>query len=238
MLKPNVRQSFLHLLQLSWKHYFPLLKASLIYILAIVIVKDVSQLFYDRLESFYVDLGVNILVGLLLVFFWSCSLRASDLYFKGQSPGAKQILIEVLKLFPSILGALLGFIIIFVIFFMFAHAVGKQSLVIEFSLFMLPVFFLFVLFFFAVPNVILHNTSIIGAFRESAENVGFENWLHTFGLYALVLFTWLLVSPSTLHEHVLANYYLNAPFDFIILSLLLPMLNSMVVLSDNDFRIS
>lgn len=238
MPRSSVRQPFLTLFRYSVKYYFPLLRSSFIFILGMVLVKDIGQLINPHMESFYVDLGVDVFVSLVLVFLWSATLRASDFYFKGEPASFRRVFGDILKCFPKIFCTLLGFVAIFLIFFMFAHVVGKGSWFFEWALFMLPVFFLFVLFFFAIPNVILHQTSVVGAFRESAERVGFENWLHAFGLYALTVFTWLLVSPTALHEHILANYYLNMPFDLIVLSVCIPILNAMVILSDNDFRIS
>ncbi len=141
MRKPNTRQSFLKLFQLSLKHYFLVLKSSMFFIFAMVVVKDISQIFYNRLESFYVDIAMDLIAGVLLIFLWSCSLRVCENFYKGESAAIRQIFTDIIKLLPRILLVLLGFLVIFVIFFMFAHAVGKQALFFEFTLFMLPVFF-------------------------------------------------------------------------------------------------
>jgi hypothetical protein len=238
MRKPDTRQGFLSLLALSAKNYFQFLKPSLIFILALVLVKDIGLFFYDQPETWLAQFLVDGVIGLLLVYFWSCSLLAMDNFLLGQSVPANKVMMSILQLFPRIFVSLLIFVAIFVFFFMLGEMLLKDYYVLGLAVLTLPVLFLFVLLFFTIPNIILHQASLWVAFRESAEMVGFQNWLYAFALYAFALLTWLLVSPSTWHEHFLAQYYLNFVADFILLSLFLPMLNAMIVYSDNELRIS
>ncbi len=249
MHKPKIRRDFLKLLQISFKHYFEILKASWLFILLFVMAKDLSSVFYHYWSSgfhfsadspypFYIAWATEAVVGFLLIFLWACSLRAADDFLSGHDISLKKIFHRILTIFPRIFFAVLAFFAIFEIFMLFSHAVAGNSVIFLFILFLMPVMFLYVLFFFAIPIIIIHKSQVLRAFRSSGELVGFQNWFHSFGLYALTLFCVFLIYPGTLHQHVLANYYLNVPFDIVVLGIFFPLLNAMIVLSENDFKIS
>lgn len=224
--------------KISLKNYFSVLKSSIIFILILVLIKGFNDFFLDTPGSGYthMDLAIEIIVSFLLIFFWSCSLRATHEFFKEKKTSMIPILWDTLAVSHKILLAAAGFVAIFFIFLLFAYSVLKGSTILGFFFFLLPVFFLNVLFYFTIPILLFHNTSVFSAFRESAEMVRLQNWLPTFGLYFFSFFAVIIVSPTTLHEHILETYYLNIPFDFIVLSILLPLLNSLIVLFENNFK--
>lgn len=235
---PKAPTNFSTLMRISAGIHFNLLKRIFIWLLLLTIGKDLVDYLGGYPDKEILQWVVNGCIALWILFFWGASLIASKNFFDGQNQPFSAIFKKAISRLPKAIVVILFYLVLFIFFYWFANLFTKYSVPLSFFLlFSLPLNFLYVLFYYATPLIFLENAAILSAFIQTTTLIGTQQWFRGFGLFAMSLIIWILISPDTVHGHVLANYYLSAPFDLIILCLLVPLLNSMIILLLNDLRL-
>jgi hypothetical protein len=235
---PNQPTDFSELVKSCVKYHFGILKQIFLLLLFMTVGKDIWHYVGGMPDNTIAQWGINIFITAWIIYFWGCSLVASKAYSLGQSSPLINTLKIGLQRLPRAIACVVILIILFAFFYWLAHLFSRYSVWLSFLvLFSLPMIYLLVLFYYAIPLVFLENASIFKGFQQSSSLVGIHQWLRGFGLYALTLIIWILVSPDTIHGHVLANYYLSAPFDLVIFCLFIPLLNALILMLLNDLRL-
>ena len=82
----------------------------------------------------------------------------------------------------------------------------------------IPVMIAYLYYLFTIPLIVAENYGVWQAFKRAPMLVGKEwgNLVRVFGIYVCALAIWLLVSPNTLHGHLMKMYKISAVFDFIV----------------------
>lgn len=232
----------------SLRQYGPVLKKIILIILIAVLIKN-SYLYLGGMPTTnWLRYLIEIMITIVIGYFVFVGLYMTNKVINHQSFS----FIDALKQsWPLVIQAYLAsiiYIIMFVILYFLAHFIlhlirptGLNAPLyrglVYFFVTSLP-FLLFIVFsFFTIPLIIIDEVGVLAAFITSFRLIGSKNWLNSFGLYVIFVLIFLIVDPYTRHGEFLARYHLNALFDFIILSIALPLFYSMIVFTLNDLKV-
>ncbi len=225
------------------KRYGSALKGNFFLIILLVICKDIQDYLPFPHEKMWQNSlqGLQVLVFLSL-FFLSMIVTAHLLAHKKMSyfSECKKIGLLILKAFLALavfcaFTLCLYFSVRFLGLALYGHAPNKALIRAGLIIFLagFPVLYLFIRLIFVFPLILAHETPVFQAFLQSYRYVS-HHWLYSFTLYILIMSIYLLISPTTLHGHFLASYRLSAPYDFLVLALLWPiMLNVWLLMLSN-----
>lgn len=247
---PSTPRTFSELLGLSIRNHFSVFKRTLWLIIFLVIVKDAYIYLGGFPANIYLYSLISIVMALLIIYLVCAMLYASHCVFNGENADWRSVLSDVLPRIPKAVLAIIIFIVVPLLLFMLGKWIGGLmmandvrpdqyaglTLVLSVGI---PVMIAYLYYFYAVPNIIMENMPFWCAFSDAPMLVGKEwrDLVRVFGVYACGTAVWLLVSPDTLHGHLMAMYKVSAIYDFIVLSVTLPILMNLIVLTRNDLTL-
>ncbi|AAO90121.2 hypothetical protein [Coxiella burnetii] len=247
-LYPSQPQTLTYLISRSFKYYGRIFKAIFPLILLIAIVKNAPIYLGGVPAERWIRLIVLFVIALLIVYLWSVALyRAHSIFAAAPvrlKPAFRVVYSKLSLIYAGFFILIIGICLLFFIGYLlsslaarfFVHDPLVQALVL--LLFAgLPITIFLVLFFPVWTLLVTKTLSVWRAFYQSAQWVGYRNWLRMFALYASYIFVFLFVSPATLHGKWLAQHYLSFVFDAIVLSIFTPLLINFTVLLVNDLHL-
>lgn len=244
---PSTPKTFLELLGLSIRKHFPVFKCTFWLILFFVVVKDAYIYAGGFPQNHYAFITVAIVMGVLVTYLFSAILYASSRILTGEYVDWKNALSNVLPRMPKVLLSLVALLVFASLLFMLASWIDhwwvsgdvrppKYARLIEIGTAGFFVMVAYIYYFYTIPSIIMDNKPLGPAFLYGPSLVARE-WkdiVRVFGVYACGWAAWILVSPDTLHGHLMAMYRLSAIYDLIVLSVVLPILVNFIVLMRND----
>lgn len=247
-LLPQEELGFFELMQRAIWHHLSALKQMWVMILLMVFVKD-----------WYIYLGgmpthgvmswiVSVFMGVTLLYLFCVGLRISYTVWHQKTVSMNDVFLNTLKRLPYALVVILIFMVsLFALLYAakysaqglihMGHSAKVSGLVALFFILMFPYILGVVMFVFALPLTVIESMPVLKAFKESFWLIMPKQWFAAFGLYAVTAAMLVLISPDTLHGHFLKRYYLNAPFDLLVLGVFMPFLCNLFVLMINDCRL-
>lgn len=245
---PQESNSVFFLIGKSFSRYWQGLKAMFVLLLLVALLKNGYTYFSQFLTTMrLLNITVLIIVVLLAVYLWSVVIYAADAIWRGKACRLNVVCRDVYHKLSSIyVGFFTLVLIVCAIFFvgyllsslanlLFGHTTTVREL--SALLFIgVPLAIALVLFFFVLPLLILGEKPLWRTFWDSAQLVGYKNWLRTFIPYAAIIIITVILSPATRHGHWLRVHNLTFLFDVVVLSLLAPLLINFIVLLLNDLR--
>lgn len=230
------------------QYHYPVLKNTWLIILFMVIVKDYYIYLGGFPENDWLRTTLQIISIALIVYLWSASFLVTNQAIHEQSIKLSDSFQQTLHKLPYIYLVVIAYVLLGIILHFFSilmahglHSLGINKVSAEqlsFVFFLsLPFMVILVSTLFTIPLLILEDASLFFALQESIRLVGFKNWLRSFGIYFFGVAILLLVAPDTLHGHLLATYHLNAPYDFIVFVVTLPVFNNLLILLLHDLRL-
>ena len=244
---PSTPRGFLDLLGISVRHHFVVLRKTFLLIVMMVVVKDL----YIYLGGFPTNPVLAYLVGIvmtiLLIYLFVTMLYLTNRTLCGEHGSLKDAFLAVNKRAVPLSLACLIFIIAPLILLLiselilhFITSAGADRYKYDGLIFVLvvgiPIMIAYLKYFFTIPLIVMEDFPIWNAFHEAGELV-YKEWLRVFGVYACAIAIWLLVSPDTLHGHLIQGYHLSAVFDFIVFCVTLPIMMNLIVFMRNDLRL-
>lgn len=244
---PRVPASIMHLIRLSMRFYFPVLKIIFPFLLLMVLAKDLYLYLGGLPANHTLQLIIIFIILLIEVYLSSAALLSADQWLTGTPRRLNEVCRTVYRRIATIYLGFFAIILIGCAIFFVGHlfsniivyASANKTMAFNFAIILLlglPLTIGLVLFFFVLPLLALGVNSIAVAFRESISLVGYRHWLKTFIIYAACVIFLLIISPGTLHGQWLITHYLNFVFDIIVFALFLPLLLNFILLLLNDLR--
>jgi len=246
---PNFPVDLSSLFFLSVKHSFVVFKKLFVFIVALVVVKDASIYLGGMPANTYAKAVIALMMVVLLLYLIVSMLSvANRLFTSDKQLTGLQVLVKVIPNFLKSLLVLIGFVLIFVLILLFSHwvsqwlhlekgdhPVGSLFFVLAVGIFIMLVY---VQLFFVIPLLVIKNLPIWGAVKRSNRLAASkENWFRIFAIYVFCLVIWMLISPNTLHGHFMEVHKLSALFDLIVLSITVPILMNLIILTYNDLNL-
>lgn len=250
MQLPNTPKTFLELLGLSIRRHFPAFRKMLMLIVFLVIVKDAYIYLGGFPENPYLSALVAIVMGLLILYLMTAMLYQVNCLYSGETITWRNALSDVRERFLKVLLVVLIFVIVPTILFTLAHWIAgsiaadetKRSMYVGLVLVLavgIPMMIAYLYYFFTIPNIMMDDMPLGQAFKKSPPLIG-QEWrdlVRVFGVYACAIAIWIIVSPDTLHGHLMEVYKVSALFDFIAFSVTLPIMMNLIILMRNDLRL-
>jgi len=247
---PSTPRSFMDLLGLSIRHHFSAFRKMIFLIVLMVIVKDAYIYLGGMPQNLYLLGLVGVVMSFLLIYFVSTLLYLSHRVLGGEAvdwrvalkavlPALGKIILAFLifTIFPYLL-ILMGEWVTHVLVSGAAHKAQYAGLILVLSI-GIPILIFYITYFFAVPLMLIDKLSLGKAFANAAHLASREwrNWGRVFGVYACGIAIWVLVSPDTLHGHLMKMYKLSAAFDFVVFCVTLPIMMNFIVFMCHDLKL-
>lgn len=247
---PNTPKTFLELLGLSIRHHFSAFRKMLMLIVFLVVVKDAYIYLGGFPDNPYLSALVAIVMGVLILYLITAMLYQVNCLYSGETITWRHALSDVRGRFAKVFLAVLIFIVVPAVLFALAHWVAEMIVADEAKRSMyaglilvlvvgIPVMVAYLYYFFTVPNIVMDDVPLGNAFRKAPLLVG-QEWrdlVRVFGVYTCAIAVWIIVSPDTLHGHLMKMYKISALFDFVAFSVTLPIMMNLIVLMRNDLRL-
>ena len=229
-------QPLFNLLKNSVLLYPRALKASLIYILAIVLLENATSMlhfFPNSTAWIVVYLAVLSLVSLTL---WCCALCAVHQAFCDRPWPWHQVLKSVCSRLLAITVFTLMYFGFFVLMLFWMGFLNHRIFGLDASPMMLwwldlffvglPLLFFLLLFSLTIPNVLIFDLSLRDALAQSMKMVWFSQLKPALVLYGGIILFFYLITPSTSHSLWLYQHHLKFVFDLFAYLILGPFLLS------------
>ena len=247
---PSTPSAFSELLGLSIRKHFSVFKRTIWLILFLVIAKDAFVYLGGFPKNTYLYALVGVVMALLILYFICGMLYTAARILNGEHTNWRAALSEVLPRMPKVVLAVIIFMVVPLLLFTLGHWILGMTITHDAhpsryaGLFLvlsigIPVMIAYLYYFFTVPNLVIDNMPFWRAFSKASGLVGkyWRELARVFGVYVCGTAVWILVSPDTLHGHLMAMYKVSAIYDFIVLSVTLPILMSLIVLARNDLTL-
>lgn len=244
---PEVPMSLQSIWRASTRHYFYIFKLTFVYIALIVLAKN-SYLFIGGMPHNWIFKAIAaLLLTAGLIYLWSCSFASACAALRDEFFNMRIIFRRINRMAIQIYMCCLLYAVVVVALYYLGHGIiyaiewgaGKQAWlkglgIVVFCGF--PIMIFLAMTFFALPLVIAEEEHYFKAFYQSVYLVS-THWAHGFVAYIVLLVMLFLTSPDTLHWHFMSAYFITLPFDLVVLSVLLPLYNTVVLLSLNDLQL-
>jgi len=243
---PTSPQTFSEQLGLSIRYHFPVFRKMFLLIVLMVVVKDAYIYLGGMPSNPHLLAVVGIVMGLLLSYFVVAMLYLSDCVLQNKKISWLLALKAMWPRFGKVFLTLIAFVAIpFLLFTLgewVAHSAGgsqgyptqRVSLILTLGI-GIPCLLFYLRYFYTIPFIVMENIPLFSAFKQAGKLcTKKENWVRVFGVYACGLAIWILVSPDTLHGHLMKMYKLSALFDFLVFCVTLPIMMNLIVLVRND----
>ncbi len=226
----------------------PTMRVTVPLIFLMVLVKDFSTYMNIVPSNTTASIIYMVVSAALFVYFWAVSLRMTASVWQGDffklGRAFKNSLYPTLHVYAAIVVYMVVAIALFYLGYLVTHLLGHTALggknvalLVFFFITAFPYFFFAVLCLLTYPIIVLQKTPVWKAFLSAVKLTGKSHWLWSLAIYAVFAIMYFLITPTTLHAHFLRRYYLSAPFDFIIMLFLVPLLNNLFVLVLNNMQL-
>ncbi len=247
---PNTPRMFMELFGLAVRYHFAAFRKMVWLIIFLVIVKD-AYIYLDGMpNNLYWYSVVGIVMGLLSINFLVAVLYTSHCVLNNEPIDWRNALGDTFSRMGRVILAMTFFILLPAVLFVLAEWIGRlviagnvhpyrySGLVVILAV-GVPVMIAYLYYFFTVPLIVTKNYSLWQAFQQAFALVGrqWRDLARVFGIYAVGMIIWLLISPNTLHGHFIKMYKISALFDFIILGISLPIWMNFIILMANDLKL-
>ncbi len=244
---PTSPQSFTQIFYRSVRNLFPVFKHTLFFIFCIVLVKDLYVYLGGMPANKTISSIIILAMILVIIYLWCAMLFSAHGVLNGKSARFAEALFHfnnnivqvMLSFILYILGAVAIFLLLHLVTIIADQIWGATNwfhgYVYNLITGLLVLYWL-VLMMMAPLTVLLEGAPALLSFKLSAALVVKRFWA-VFGLVVFFLAIYILVSPDTIHGHFITRYYMNAPFDFLVFSVMLPTLANMTLLMWHDLKL-
>lgn len=232
------------LLKRTVKLHYLSLRYSVFCILLITITKFLGTSLPIFLKNTYLGWGMYIISGLIISFFYFSALLATHRAFT-DAPKTIQDAMKTIwddkkriyAVFLAYVGSIVALDYLMIGIIYLEDRLFPSVAVHGITMLLLTAILLsFVaMFFFAHSIAVIEKKSFREIVRSSLI-LGEKNKFGIFVLFAMLFIVVLLLAPNTMHEYYLSAYHLNPLYDFIVLSVLLPIYLNFTLLIINDSR--
>jgi len=247
---PSTPSPFMSLLGRSIRHHFSVFRKIVLLVVFLVVVKDAYIYWGGMPSNPYLYGLVGIVMGLLILYLLVAMLYVAHCVFNNEDIDWRSALKDTFSRMGRVLVAFVVFVVVPALLFMFAHWIERliiagdshpssySSLILVLSV-GIPVMLAYLYYFFTIPLIVAENFGVWPAFKRAPRLVGrdWQDLVRVFGVYACGIAIWILISPDTLHGHLLKVYQVSAVFDLIALSVTLPIIMNLVVLMRHDLKL-
>lgn len=241
----NEEMTFTGVLNHSMRLHYITLKCAILPILLITLVKFISALCSEFFLNPLAQLAIYSVAMILIVYLFLVALLATHYAFTDRSQSILQsfkgIFARWLPILATMVAYFIGMYLLYQFMSVMLYVIDKYvhaSSPLHGAIFMITGAFLLVyiaMFSFCVPLCALGNKTILKSFRDSIILTE-KNRFGVLMLFLLVGAIFLLISPASVHEYLLATYHLDVVFDFIVLCVGLPLLINWLLLIINDSK--
>jgi len=242
----NRSLSLFEIMRGSTRKHYAVLKRIIPLIILLVVVKDLYIYLGGMPQTLWLKLPIEIVMGVLMLALWAMILVAANDVLHNTPRSLKGLYDLVMPRLPKVILCILFYIAALVL--VWGVTVGIIHLTMRHETHhtgwvgILIVFVLgFIYLCFIMQVFLAHVLFALGAIpfwktvRESVL-LAQQNWKHLLALYGGLFAILVLGSPDTLHGHLLAHYYLTAPFDLVMFSILLPLYVNMILYTIDSLR--
>lgn len=228
-------------------HYLTL-KHTIFFLLLITATKYAAVLLIDLVPNLYLDIVIEIIAAVFVVFFFSAALLSThrsfiDKPFQSNKESLKIIWQEKQKIYATFfiyaIGVVAAYYVAQCIVLLgdkLLHATSPMEhpyvLMIGFVVFAMYV----LMFYFSFPLSIIEKKSIPILFRDSVL-LGEKNKFGVVFLCCMFAAVILLLTPGMIHEYLLSTYHLDALFDFIVLCVAAPIYFNFLLFMMSDAKV-
>lgn len=239
---PTTSTTIGNILKKSMQYHIPVYKKILPLILLMIIVKDFYLYLGGMPKNLLLEYIIGVVIIVLLIYFFVVSLYLADHVIKNKPITLSQAFKRCIPLMLHTYIAIFSYTVLFFALLYLSRYITYHDLTNIVKFIVVLIFgFIFLIFavetFFAIPIIILDKMFPWFGFKLSVRLVSLKNWAHSLINVICLMAIILLLDPTTLHGYLLENYYLNAPFDFVVLSVFLPFFNNLIIFSLNDLKL-
>lgn len=222
------RASISALFKQVWPTYFRVLRACALPLLFFAIAKDLNIFYNPYVKNIVAYYGLYSICIAFSLYFFCCALCLTHKVQRSEPYTIKAVFSYVLSRMPAVL---LIALLVTAGCFLFTHLVVfalkffSKSPSVVFSIGVISVIcvmFVLNILYYSIPLAVLFNNSGLAAMDESMF-LASPYIYRTLMLYCIGLLTLYMTSQQPRHAYYLMQYYLNIPFDFIILLLIVPL---------------
>ena len=243
---PSQAMSLTDLLKRTIRLHYIGLRYSIFSVAFITVIKYLAIVFLTLYVNVYAQATTYLLSILCMVYFFALALWLTHQAFLDRptpvSDGIKTITQHLFKIYITFLFYAVGAVAVFYAADLLGDLLhrllqnylptGSVSLIITAALLLIYV----AMFVFSMPLTIIDNKPFQKAFYESIFLTE-KNRMGIFILYLIMFSVILLLTPGTLHEYFLSMYHLNVIFDFIVLSVGMPLFINLLLLMINNGKV-
>lgn len=244
MRYPAQPSTFMRILWLATRYWWPTIKRTYLILLLSLICQ------YLYLEIFYlqpreiIDYVVYAVIALLQAYLWiAFVLGANDALTDDVTPLNQLLVLSLSKLLDIVMACVVFFVGTIALYklgtilsaLVLVHWMGEHELAyVGVTVFGgLPIIFCSVLFYLAIPLVILRPLNLFQAFVYSAK-ISLKQWFRVFGVYFLSIILLLLFAPNTRLGNALMHSQSDLLIDVLVAIFLYPFYINSLLLILND----
>lgn len=247
---PSIPKTFSELLGFSIRQHFVVFRKMVWLIVFLVIVKDTYVYSGGLPTNIYWLSLFGIVITLLVLYLASAMLYTTHCVLYNENIDWRSALSDMLSRMGRVVLAFVFFALVPIVLYYIGYWISRWLMagdadpskyfgLIFVLLIGIPMMLIYLYYFFVLPLIIMENYAVREAFKQAPALIGHDwrNLFRVFGVYACGIAIWLLVSPDTLHGHLMATYKISALFDFIVFSVTIPILMNLIVLMCNDLKL-
>lgn len=244
---PNTETNLTQLFKSSFRLHYLTLKQTIFFILLITVVKNIAMIFALYVSNGIAQSVVYFIAGLLMVYLFSAALLSTHESFMDRSKTFTDTLAEIKKnvvniyvtFFAYIVGILCAYGVARLLALAIHHILRNYSFPLHgVTVILLATFVLMFLamFLYSYPLAVIDSKKIQSAFYDSLV-LSDKNKLGIFVLFFIIIAIDVLISPASLQEYFLSSYHLGVLYDFVVLSVMLPLFINLLLLLIHDAKL-
>ena len=244
---PDAETNLTQLFKIAFRLHYLTLKHTIFFILLIVAMKNIAMFFTIFVTNWLAQTVVYFMAGLLVVYLFSAALLATHESFMDRSKTFTDTLAEIKKNAVNIYATFFGYIAGILCTYALAkllgvvihHVLNKFSFPLHgFALIIMATMMMMFLamFFYSYPLAVIDSKKIQNAFYDSLV-LSDKNKLGILVLFFIMLAVDMLTSPTSLQEYFLSTYHLGILYDFVVLSVMLPLFINLLLLLIHDAKL-
>ena len=247
---PSTPKTFIELLGLSIRHHFAVVRKIVVLILLLVVVKDACIYLGGMPTNAYLYGFVSVIMTVFILYLLTAILYATHCVLYNENISWRSALKDTLTRMGRVILAFAAFIVVPALLFFIGELIARWMMLddvhpprysglILVLVVGIPVMIVYLYYLFTIPLIVTENYAVWPAFKRAPMIVGkaWENLVRVFGIYVCALAIWLLVSPDTLHGHLMKMYKISAIFDFIAFVVTLPIVMNLIIFMRNDLKL-
>ncbi len=240
---PSSPSTIYALIGKSLCYYYSTLKKIIIPILLLALVKNIYVYCGGMPENKLLSSVIIIAMAVVMIYLCTVMLYSASQVLLNNSISLEDACLKIVKCAVKIVFICLYYIVAYVIASLLLMVIayfGKENhgviLLFDFIIVVIPLLYFILITIFAFPFVLVEGSSVGKAFWNS-NLLTMKNWFPVFGLYAFIFVMIVLVTPTTLHWHLLQAYHVSLLFDFVVFAVFLPIIFNLWLLLLNDYKL-